>query len=270
MPKAKRKVILIHPISLNIIKIFNSVPDAANYLEVFSANIYEFLNDKLRHCAGYFLRYLDEYMTDEYIWCDSNLECDLMNFTHIGGNLNNYYNIYSCIINNLDGEEWKDVNGYEGLYKISNYGRLISLHYYPYISLHHPIISTSGYYRVTMSRNCIHRYMTIHKLVADAFIPNNLNLSCVNHKDENKLNNNVNNLEWCNHYYNNHYGTRSERHAKSISKKIYKIDIKSNKVISVYDSVKEAGNKNNINASNLSFAAVNNVIRGGFIWKYNL
>lgn len=78
------------------------------------------------------------------------------------------------------------------------------------------IYTRKGYCLVKLSSNNKAVEKKVHRLVAEAFIPNPNNYDCVNHKDENPLNNNVENLEWCNHSYNNTYGTRIERQSKSI------------------------------------------------------
>lgn len=74
----------------------------------------------------------------------------------------------------------------------------------------------NGYLRVSLYKNGKQKWLSTHRLVAQAFIPNPLNLPCVNHKDEDKTNNNIENLEWCTHEYNNNYGTRTERMAKPV------------------------------------------------------
>lgn len=76
-------------------------------------------------------------------------------------------------------------------------------------------ISNNGYYRVHLCKNGKAKWYTVHKLVAQTFIPNPLHLPEVNHIDENKLNNNVDNLEWCDSKYNTNYGTRNKRISKA-------------------------------------------------------
>ena len=104
-------------------------------------------------------------------------------------------------------EIWKDIEGYEGLYQISNLGRVWSVRKEIYRK---PTI-VSGYYGVSLTKDGQFDIFTIHRLVAKAFIPNPLNLPQVNHKDENKLNNRVDNLEWCTAKYNSNYGSRNSK-----------------------------------------------------------
>lgn len=119
-------------------------------------------------------------------------------------------------------EIWKDVEGYEGLYQVSNLGNVRSLNYN-----HRGIVKNlrlsemgRGYLLVELSAGGKGRTFLVHRLVASAFIPNPNNHPEVNHKDENKHHNNVNNLEWCTRAYNDAYGTGRVRHAKLISKPV--------------------------------------------------
>lgn len=117
-------------------------------------------------------------------------------------------------------ELWVDIKGYEGFYQVSNFGRVRSL---PrvivrkgYVSQHFngkylkSMIDKCGYLHVNLYKDKL-KTVKVHRLVAEAFIPNPDNLPCVNHKDEDKTNNQVDNLEWCTHAYNNSYGTHIER-----------------------------------------------------------
>lgn len=111
-------------------------------------------------------------------------------------------------------EIWKDVVGYEGYYQVSSFGRVKSL---PRRSISRGYItkgkalaiSDNGHGYLTVRLKGKHRY--VHRLVADAFIPNPYSFNEINHKDENKGNNIVDNLEWCTHTYNATYGTKVER-----------------------------------------------------------
>lgn len=104
-------------------------------------------------------------------------------------------------------EVWKDVLGYEGLYLISNRGRVKSF-YQGNIKAYN---FNGNYYDVTLFKNGKGKHFLVHRLVAIAFIPNPNNLPQVNHKDEDKLKNHVDNLEWCDFHYNITYGTRLQR-----------------------------------------------------------
>ena len=122
-------------------------------------------------------------------------------------------------------EEWRPIEGYEGLYEVSSYGRVRSLDRYvktcyEAYKLHKgkilsPAKDKNGYLKVNLCCNGKHNTIRVHKLVAQAFIPNPDNLPEVNHKDEVKTNNNVDNLEWCDRSYNISYGTRTERQKKT-------------------------------------------------------
>ena len=115
-------------------------------------------------------------------------------------------------------EIWKDIEGYEGLYEVSSYGRVRSLgqfvnhnfggYAYRKGRILKPGLGSRGYLSVTLSKNGIQKQYTVHRLVAQAFIENPDNLPQVNHKDEDRTNNNVTNLEWCDAKYNVNYGNR--------------------------------------------------------------
>ena len=99
-------------------------------------------------------------------------------------------------------EIWKDIKGYEGLYQVSNLGRVRNIKYrrllkYGYVG---------EYNRVTLYSDSKPDYRMVHRLVAESFIDNPNNYPIVNHKDENKSNNVVSNLEWCTMAYNLNYG----------------------------------------------------------------
>lgn len=112
-------------------------------------------------------------------------------------------------------EIWKDIKGYEGLYLVSNLGDV-------YSCLSNKKLkpgSDNGYLKVNLCKNNKVKQFTVHRLVALAFLPNENNYPCVNHKDENPSNNNVNNLEWCTYKYNNNYGSIRERISKTLKGK---------------------------------------------------
>ncbi len=116
-------------------------------------------------------------------------------------------------------EIWKDIPNYENLYQISNLGRVRSLHNrYKNKQYLKPCANSKGYLLVSLCKNHIQKAFNIHRLVAEAFIPNPNNYPCINHIDENKENNIFTNLEWCTYQYNNTYGHRIEKSVKSFHK----------------------------------------------------
>ena len=121
-------------------------------------------------------------------------------------------------------EIWKDIEGFEGSYQVSNFGNVKSLPKLVYVSnpkftgyrqtkerLLKSGKTKMGYKLVILRKDNKSKSVYVHRLVAKAFIPNPNNLPEVNHKDENPLNNDVNNLEWCTHSYNGNYGTVKQR-----------------------------------------------------------
>ena len=111
---------------------------------------------------------------------------------------------------------WKDILGYEGLYKVSNTGKVYSV-------INNKVLTPNikhGYETVCLYKENKPSYLLVHRLVAFAFIPNPdpIKYTIINHKDENGLNNNVENLEWCDYHYNNTYGTVLERRKETVIK----------------------------------------------------
>ena len=137
-------------------------------------------------------------------------------------------------------EEWRDIKGYEGLYQISNKGNIKSLNYKRTgkEKIREGTIDNTGYKIISLCKNGKVKKYLIHRLVAEAFLPNPDNLPQVNHKDENKLNNNVENLEWCTQEYNCNYGTRNEKIDGRPRKKI--ICVETNEI---FDSSKDVINR---------------------------
>ena len=167
-------------------------------------------------------------------------------------------------------EIWKDIKDYEGHYQVSNLSRVKSIKFGKEIILKQNI--RRGYYYVCLSKNGIAKNYFVHRLVAQAFIDNTDNLPCVNHKDEDKLNNNVDNLEFCSVLYNNTY---NERHKKIAEKNIngkkskpvlqYTLD---GVFVKEWESTREAGR------NGYQQICISKCCRGinkqhkGFIWKY--
>ncbi len=123
-----------------------------------------------------------------------------------------------------ENEQWKDIDWTEGLYQVSTLGRVARVHAKgggcPLRTILKPMHSTIKYPTVHLSINTRRKRCTIHRLVANAFLPNPLNLPQVNHKDENPDNNRVENLEWCTEIYNHNYGTCIQRSHEKISTKV--------------------------------------------------
>lgn len=168
-------------------------------------------------------------------------------------------------------EEWRDIKGYENIYQISNFGRVKSLpkeakNQYKNERILKPHASKNDYYRIILTKDKKQKSFYIHRLVAQAFLNNPNNLKCVNHKDENKQNNNVNNLEWCTEYYNQVYGTKNVRSGIKRRKKILQFDLNGN-LVKEWGSIKEAQNSLKIyNISNAVRGHTRYKNAGGFNW----
>lgn len=141
-------------------------------------------------------------------------------------------------------EKWVDIAGYKGLYQISSCGNVRS-----FVSargkrkipkLLKPEVLKKGYLRVPLCKDYSKERYMVHRLVAMAFIPNPDNLPYINHKDENKSNNNVDNLEWCTGEYNTNYGTRNLRTGLSRRKPVLVIDKNSGNIVLEHSSMTDA------------------------------
>jgi hypothetical protein len=161
-------------------------------------------------------------------------------------------------------EIWKDIKGYEGLYQISNLGRVKSLRNNIFLKPG----DINGYLRVQLSNNGIDKKYYIHRLVGTNFIPNPNDYKEINHKDEDKSNNNVSNLEWCDRYYNINYGTALQRGSEKHSKKIIGINIKDNSKVT-FNSIIEAESLG-FNSSAICLAAKGKrKTHRGYKWSYS-
>lgn len=107
-------------------------------------------------------------------------------------------------------EIWKDIIGFERIYEVSNYGRVRNVKSGRILSVS-KCGGCRGYAGVSLSKDGKRYGRLVHRLVAEAFIPRPDGLYEVNHKDEDKTNNRVDNLEWCDHRYNMNYGSRMEK-----------------------------------------------------------
>lgn len=163
-------------------------------------------------------------------------------------------------------EVWKKFND---RYYVSNKGRVKSL-YANKERILKPYLNRDGYLKVDIFDNKKRKSYSVHRLVALCFIDNPLNLKEVNHKDEDKKNNNIKNLEWCDTKYNCNYGTRNERRAKNCYKRVCSIDKQGN--IKHYISRNEAAKETGIAATSISKALSNNYpnhkTAGGLFWQY--
>ena len=140
-------------------------------------------------------------------------------------------------------EELKDIKDYEGEYAITRDGRVWSYKSNKFLK---PVLDKDGYHKVNLHKDKKMKTFRIHRLVADAFIPNPKGLPQVNHKDENKSNNCVENLEWCDAKYNMNYGTRTERAAKKQSIPVYCEELDR-----VFDGARQAARELGLDNSNI-------------------
>lgn len=158
---------------------------------------------------------------------------------------------------------WRPVRDYEDLYEVSNDGRVRNIQTKRELSMHD---NGYGYMTVLFSRKGRYFHKKIHRLVAEAFIPNSCGHRYVNHIDENKSNNKVNNLEWCTASHNVNHGTRNRRVAQKLAKPVVQFD---GKIFVVWDSIIEASRKTGVNNSHISSCCKGErKTAGGYKWRY--
>lgn len=171
-------------------------------------------------------------------------------------------------------EEWRDIAGYEGIYQVSNLGRIKSLgnDKSRKEKILKPVNNSDGYPQVTLYKNRKREQVSVHRLVADTFIQNPDNLPQVNHKDENTKNNRVDNLEWCTPKYNSNYGTHNERIAKSlINRKGRSKPILCVETGVIFQSAMEAERHTGANSHHITKCCRGKYgykTSGGYHWKY--
>ena len=157
-------------------------------------------------------------------------------------------------------EVWKPIIGHTN-YFISNLGRVRFMH-----KILNQYDNKKGY----LYCNIEQKHYYIHRLVATAFIVNNNKYPCINHKDYNKNNNCVSNLEWCSYKYNNSYSNCNYFGTEAIKKKVYKCNKHNNTIIESYESMAEAA-RNTVGCSTTGICACckgRYITHGGYKWKY--
>ena len=180
-------------------------------------------------------------------------------------------------------EIWKPIDGYEN-YEISNKGRVRSNPNKTRSSVR--ILkqgNVNGYKNVSLCKDGKLKSFVVHRLVAIAFLDNPYNYPCINHKSEEKDNNDVTNLEWCTYDYNNNFGNRNKKISKSnidngvyqriadkYSKKVAQIDLEGN-IVRIWDSAYQAQREGGYIQSNIMNCCNNKPHRKthkGYKWQY--
>lgn len=162
-------------------------------------------------------------------------------------------------------EIWKQISGYEGLYEVSNFGRVKSLcaGRWHTVMIRKPVPDKEGYYTVCLKKDGKYKNHKIHRLVAIEFIENPNNYPQINHKDKDVTNNRVENLEWCSSEYNLNYGDRIKKYYKSVVQK----DQDGN-TIRTYESIKDAEKETGVLASSISCVLSGKRKKaGGYKWE---
>ena len=156
-------------------------------------------------------------------------------------------------------ETWKSIAGYEGIYEVSDQGRVKSLKYGKERILK-PRKDSCGYLQVNLCKDGQKKMSLVHRLVSEAFIPNPNNLETVNHKDEVKTNNVASNLEWMSRVDNKRY---------SANKSVKMFDKSTGELLATFPSLMEAERVTGIDNRNISKCCMGKYkSSGGYIWRY--
>ena len=166
-------------------------------------------------------------------------------------------------------EKWKDIEGYEGFYQVSSFGRVKSLYFNREKIL--KLSSSRGYQQITLHLRGEVKTKPVHRLVMETFNPiNDMNNYDINHKDENKTNNRIDNLEWMSHKDNCNYGNRNKKVSNKQRNDIKKsIPVKCLETQTIYPSIREAAR-----ATGLDDSAIAKTCKGiykathGYHWEH--
>lgn len=159
-------------------------------------------------------------------------------------------------------EIWKPVKGYEGLYGISNFGRIKSFYTNKILK---PVKQNTGYYRITLCKDNIKTNYYIHRLVAEAFLSSS-KYSEVNHKDGDKFNNDVRNLEWCNRKYNINHSVNVLKNQLGKCKRVQCLE--TGQIFSSLTQASKFYNQHTSNLSNLLNSNSKCKTFAGLHWKF--
>lgn len=176
-------------------------------------------------------------------------------------------------------EEWRPVVGFVGYYEVSNLGNVRSISrkvrekspkggYFQEGRIVAKVLNKQGYLTVNLCRDEICITKTIHRLVAQAFLPNPDNLPQVNHKDEVKTNNRLDNLEWCTAKYNVNYGTGIQRMQEGTRKPIYQLDKETKEIVKVWKWVGEVAKEYGCGSGRVFGWCQDYAEAEGYIWCY--
>lgn len=177
-------------------------------------------------------------------------------------------------------EIWKDIEGYEGQYQISNLGNVRSLdrkvmcgnNSYREIKGCNLVLrknNKTGYIQIKLLKKCKHKVFSVHRLVAKAFLPNPYNLPEVNHINEIKTDNRAENLEWCDRKYNLEYSNICIKGAYSQRRKVVQLTL-NGEFVAEYDSISDAGRKTGVPRETIGKCCRGNKYKstGGYKWQY--
>ena len=176
----------------------------------------------------------------------------------------------------MNTEEWKSVKEWEDYYEVSTWGRVRSRQYSKrhkgtghLLKIHY---DRNGYGQVTFTTKGIRKTYYVHRLVANAFIPNPNNYTDVNHKDENSSNNHVDNLEWISHKENMQYGTQAKRGAETKKKRYYDtnqvfIKVKCMDTGIIYNSIRQAEKETGMTGHDI-FKSCKGENTSGLSWEF--